>query len=399
MSATDWKIISERELDGAEPSGGFIRSYCHIHGGDHQRSLSINEETGFGQCHQCGEKVLVREWNPEAAERIERGLEAIAAGEIKVRDPKYIKVEPRPPKPPRLKDWQKEEVRILREIQAGMERCIDDERAKAYLAQRGTSLLIAKAHHIGYIPATLPAKYKGIEKWCDHIVFPVYHPEHGLQFAARCLKFWTPGMDENEHKALLREKGVDRYRKTHASGWFNFQALEAATCITLVEGVWDALALIEASLRDIVAVVGYSLNVSWLPKSLQHVTLAFDGDEQGIDKAQKARDKLYIKGYEVTISSPPADDMGKDWSERYRRYGRKGLEPLLSLLAPYYLSVCQECGADPGLSPRQMQPIASSAGARWGMNLRQVRAVVHAGTLPTKPTMRAYPTVNSTGMR
>jgi hypothetical protein len=53
MAATDWKVISEQELEDERLSGGWIRSYCPIHGGDNQRSLSINNDTGFGRCHNC----------------------------------------------------------------------------------------------------------------------------------------------------------------------------------------------------------------------------------------------------------------------------------------------------------------------------------------------------------
>src|SRR5437868_6812168 len=90
MSATEWIVISMTELEDERPSGGWIRAYCHIHGGNNQRSLSINGNCGFGQCHRCGAQVLVREINPDAATTIERGHSRISEGSIRVRDPKYI---------------------------------------------------------------------------------------------------------------------------------------------------------------------------------------------------------------------------------------------------------------------------------------------------------------------
>jgi len=342
MSATDWQVISQNDLQGDRLIGGRIRAYCHLHGSDHQRSLSISSDTGFGECHACHEKVLVRELNPEAAMNIENSQAALTEGRIKVHDPKYIKIEPRRPVPTPLEHWQKEELRILREIQAGMERLLNEEQAQAYLAQRGISLQTAKAHHVGYIPATLPTKYEAITKWCDHLVFPVYHPEHGLQFAGRNLYLWQPGMDENEHKKLLElleGKGIRRWRKTHAGGWFNRKSLEGRKDAIFCEGAFDALSLIEAGLPNAIAAVGTELKVEWVPKHLAQIVLAFDGDNSGREKSEKARDELYLRGFDVSICNPPDDDMGKDWSERYRRYGRKGLKPLFSL------SMCQECGA------------------------------------------------------
>lgn len=331
MSASDWKIISTNDLADPITSGEYVRAYCHCHHHERPRSLEINPTSGFGHCFRCDDQVLVREWNRDAAETIERVQSECANGNIKVRDPKYIKTTKRIHKPVFLKKWQQEELVMLRQVQVGMERLLQkDERAKAYIAARGLSLESAKAHHIGYIPATLLPKYKSIEKWRDHIVFPVHHPEYGLQFAGRNLHLWQPGMDENEHKELLaplEEQGILRWRKTHAGGWFNKTALEATSAI-FVEGAFDALALIEAGLTNTLAMIGTSVKAEWVPAHLIRITLAFDGDAAGLEKAKKARDSLYIKGYEVEMSSPPTDEKGTDWSERYRLHNIDGLAPL-----------------------------------------------------------------------
>ena len=55
MIATQTATLSERDLDGMpfEQSGAERRYACTFHGGDHQKSLSINTETGAFICHAC----------------------------------------------------------------------------------------------------------------------------------------------------------------------------------------------------------------------------------------------------------------------------------------------------------------------------------------------------------
>src|SRR5260221_3820590 len=66
------QIISCWELRDPQQRGDYVRAYCHIHGSDHQRSLSINRKTGWGQCFNaaCNARVLVSEWSPRLAERL-----------------------------------------------------------------------------------------------------------------------------------------------------------------------------------------------------------------------------------------------------------------------------------------------------------------------------------------
>ena len=44
------EIVLQSELRSPVDMGERVRAYCHIHGSDHQRSLSINKATGWGHC-------------------------------------------------------------------------------------------------------------------------------------------------------------------------------------------------------------------------------------------------------------------------------------------------------------------------------------------------------------
>ncbi len=51
------EIVLESELRAPMERGAHVRAYCHIHGSDHQRSLSITKATGWGLCWLFGTSV------------------------------------------------------------------------------------------------------------------------------------------------------------------------------------------------------------------------------------------------------------------------------------------------------------------------------------------------------
>jgi hypothetical protein len=64
-------ILARADLDGYDRprrSGGRDRYYCPIHGGDHQRSLSVDAVTGAYMCFSCGARGVLRDYWPERSE-------------------------------------------------------------------------------------------------------------------------------------------------------------------------------------------------------------------------------------------------------------------------------------------------------------------------------------------
>src|SRR5258708_15921077 len=63
------EIILQTELRDPLDAGAHVRAYCHLHGSDHQRSLSIDKATGWGHCFNtsCDATVLVAQGNPVLA--------------------------------------------------------------------------------------------------------------------------------------------------------------------------------------------------------------------------------------------------------------------------------------------------------------------------------------------
>src|SRR6202049_1771167 len=95
--------LSPGDLMQVVESGERLRAMCPIHGGDHQRSLSIDRSTGWGFCHCCHATVLVEAISPTLVFAREGHAlrKSVGAG----RHPAAT-----------TPDWQREEVAALQAI-------------------------------------------------------------------------------------------------------------------------------------------------------------------------------------------------------------------------------------------------------------------------------------------
>lgn len=347
------EIVLESELRSPVDMGERVRAYCHIHGSDHQRSLSISKATGWGHCFNaaCGATVLVVEWNRALAKRLlhshYRGL-MIAGGaaalpeyeppEGGVRYRPYV-VQPMLLPPPRsIPQWQQDELQALRELDGQM-RCalVYTRRARAYLNERGIPLKVALATGVGYLPSDLlngreMRKQRGLlRRWTDRIVFPLNSPD-GRGYIGRSLWHWQPGMNETTHKALLERAGSPkRWIKTCPAGWFSADFEDVPRAVILVEGAFDRLTLLAAGFaaNEIIALVGTAAPLEWLPAQVKTVALALDGDEGGQEASNRLADQLAQAGLRVKMCLLSQDGWGKDWNERWQRMGRKSVAPVV----------------------------------------------------------------------
>lgn len=302
-------------------SRGNRRFHCPIHGGDGY-SLSVVDDgdlAGVGHCHNAGcpgkEQTVVildypgRQNRPGVSSLHERVTRRIESQLVEM-----------PIDPARLK-----EVTTLRSVHDRMIACAGDDRPLSYLAGRGVEL--SEDAGLGYIPET--AK---LGKWRDRLIFPLWSPS-GVGYIGRALWGWQPGMDENEHKRILDEhetKGhTDRRRweKTDPAGWYGPSADQLVETVIIVEGPFDRVALLAGGVEpcECLALVGTALNPEMLPRQVQRVVLAFDGDEAGQKAMESIARALYLAGIKTASAIPPGDGQGKDASERYRRAGVAGL--------------------------------------------------------------------------
>src|SRR5438270_7535764 len=106
------EIVLQSELRSPVDMGERVRAYCHIHGSDHQRSLSINRATGWGHCFNagCQARVLIESWNPTVAARL-RARQGMSLVE------RSRSTSPSPPRQPaRPAAWQCEEIARLTDV-------------------------------------------------------------------------------------------------------------------------------------------------------------------------------------------------------------------------------------------------------------------------------------------
>jgi hypothetical protein len=349
-------IISATDLRDPRGSGSYARAYCHIHGGDHQRSLSISRVTGWGRCFNatCQATVLVAEWNPGAAEKLIHfsGSDSPilphsnAASASFVPHPSQTPSDISPfqqmlllPPQPEIPRWQQDELATLSLLERHLRHSLHTiEGARRYLNARQIPLGLARATGVSYLPGALCARLHGqkrhqMARWSERIIFPLVSPA-GRGYIGRTLHGWQPGMDENQHKALLdANEGQRRWIKTNPAGWFCMEFEELADCIILVEGSFDRLALLQAGFRaqDVVALGGTSAHIDWLPlyaPQVRGVVLALDADQGGHEAARKLAAQCHAVGLAVHICEPISDRQGKDWNERWRKMGRRCLFPL-----------------------------------------------------------------------
>lgn len=300
-------IVSQRDLRSPIQVGDHIRVYCHIHGSDHQRSLSIHRATGWGHCFNaaCNATVLVEEYNPVAAARLS------GRAEVSYRAPLYDNFHAQRSMPPLARQlvllypqretapWQQEEVALLASLDHSLRRGLTHTpKARAYLYRRGIPLETAISTGLGYLPfdrlAHLEAQQRHLlSRWADRIVFPLVSP-HGVGMIGRSLWGWRPDMDESPHKALLEQPDSPRrWIKTNPAGWF-CELDQLAETIVLVEGGFDRLALLSAGFaaREVVALVGTAAPVEWIPGQVKHILLALDGDAGGREGTERLAEQF-----------------------------------------------------------------------------------------------------------
>jgi hypothetical protein len=342
------EIAFESELRSPVTMGEHIRAYCHIHGSDHQRSLSIKKSTGWGHCFNaaCGATVLVAEWNRALANRLlhfdYQGLTSSARSVLR---PPAMELRPKPrvvqpllfPLPKTIPQWQQDELHALHSLDEQMrQELVQSPRARLYLHARGIPFSVAREIGVGYLPPALLCKAEKREqrgvlrRWVDRMIFPL-NSSDGVGYIGRSLWHWQPGMNEIDHKRLLeREAGPKRWIKTNPAGWFGADVEQLPPTIMLVEGAFDRLTLLAAGLpaTDITALVGTTVQVDWLPAQVKTVVLALDEDEGGKEASIRLASQLALADIQVQFCSPSPDTWGKDWNERWRHLGHQSIAPV-----------------------------------------------------------------------
>ncbi len=341
-------LLSQTDLPDTVRQGDWIRAYCPIHGSDHQRSLSINPTNGFGICFCCQTTVLVKEFNPTATatllQRADKGhaFARPCSGALSHRTRPSLSSDSQSPSASGVsKAWQEKELGLLQHLyEQGAMRLARSEawEAQAYLEARAIPVEIAIAAGVGYLETKAAVTYgeKLLERWEDRLLFPLLtfdqqQRQTATGFAGRLLSAWQSCADEQAHKHLLTQRGLKRWLKTFPAGWFWSVPLTSVRIhpLIIVEGPFDRLSLLAAGFdaTEVAALVGTGLGMPLPTQYLSAVLLALDSDPGGEEAAARLHEQLETQHLPCERCFPSLVG-GKDWNERWRRYGADGLDAL-----------------------------------------------------------------------
>lgn len=299
-------------------SGKYLRYYCPIHGGDHQRSLSLDPDTGRFHCFACGAWGYLEEKRQEwIQERKKEGVWRPSEGRTGRRDrvgmDKCIGATEKPVISPSGGPGEPKErpelARVLQELQAALPGSLGEE----YLRRRGIPLELAQACGVGYAaPGKWPHKKNGrpVRQWkWGRLVFPHTNPAgEVVNLYGRAVGSNEKVPKEERHDHLPGPKGI-----------FNARALNSDT-VFICEGVFDALSLMAAGYHDAVAIFGVD-GLRWEWVKAKRVVFCLDQDEAG----ERWRDLAWegvLRGKEAYFLPPAAYGGHKDLNEAWMAAGR-----------------------------------------------------------------------------
>lgn len=265
--------------------GNKLRAYCPVHGGDHQRSLEVDLETGRFFCHNC-ECWGYLDWAREEFAR-ERGLDREAGRGRQGVSPGRSRrvVRPAPPPPP------VEPVRDdLAALSEKFREALPGSLGEKYLEYRGVSLDVAREYGLGYAaPGQWP--HRGRDWRWGRIVAAHTRPDGTLV----SLYGRAVGRDEKVPKQMRHD------HLPGAKGYWNAAALrEGSGPLYICEGVMDALALIASGCERTVAIyAARDWRWHWFPEDVHRLVLAFDADETGVEAREKLAAEARLRGREV----------------------------------------------------------------------------------------------------
>jgi len=322
-TSTGRPILARGDLDAYDPhprrSGGRDRYFCPIHGGDHQRSLSVEPQTGYYTCHSCGAKGTLREHWPDAGGGKRRparapSIEEMGRWELQAR----------------ARADAERARRLAAEIPAGAATFVSalDARSAAlrdpacpgatYLRGRGLDPTLAASLGGGYAaPNMWPSDAQRARHerplGVGRVVYPLVDPLSGRVVSAlgRLCVDLQPTWPEEKRKEFKELK--QRKLTGCPAGIWPYASLAAARehhrPVAFVEGPADVLALRGRSPLawgcEVVALIGTAdvLPMASL-KGVAGVVLALDADEGGARATRKLRVDLALAGIPVE-SVPP----------------------------------------------------------------------------------------------
>ncbi len=299
-------------------AGRYLRFYCPIHGSDHQRSLSLDPETGYFRCFACGAWGYLeekrQEWIQEHKKKaLWRPSEGRTGPKNRVGIGRSIGVEKKAlvglPRASGEPEARSELEKILQELQAALPGSLGEE----YLRRRRIPLELAQAYGVGYAAyGKWPHLAKGrlVRQWrWGRLVFPHTNPAgEVVNLYGRAVGSDAKVPREERHDHLPGAKGV-----------FNAQAL-TGDGVFICEGAFDALSLIAAGYKDACAIFGVN-GLRWEWVQAKWVVFCLDQDAAGGKWRELAWEGV-LRGKEVYFLPSSVYEGYKDLNEVWMATGK-----------------------------------------------------------------------------
>lgn len=302
------ETLSETELGRCRPvrgeGGRSWRAFCPFHGGDKQRSLRVDIESGRFQCFACGVWGYL-----ESARREFQSSKFLSRGPATgnwVTKPSKRSSLPSRTKASCPTEVDPELARWLEEYQASL----PGSPGSDYLEERCIPLALAQKLGVGYAKPGRWA-HRGSEGGpvrdyeFGRLVFPHTDPESRLvNLYGRALGDRAPKALRHDHLAGLK-------------GYFHAAALAGIGPVYICEGPFDALSLMAASPGlEAVAIFGVR-GWRWHWARAKTYVLALDADPAGQTAWRELARQLVLRGKQVAYLPPESYGGAKDLNEAW----------------------------------------------------------------------------------
>lgn len=297
------ELESYKGQGSGKRTGKYLRYYCPIHGGDHQRSLQVNPETGHFQCFACGAWGYLEENKQKWIEEEKRKRGYSGGGK---RYKKHFEPLPKPKKqakpviiPGLLETLKSYQYRLTGSI------------GEKYLSKRGIPLEIAQKFGVGYSPGNCfrPGKIEKDWKW-GRVIFPHTNP------GGEVISFYGRAVGEYEKLSAKLKKYWKSKKHRHlpgVKGVFNARALSEDT-VFIGEGVFDSLSLIMAGYKNSCSIFGVN-GLRWEWVKAWRIVFCLDNDSTGLKGIQELCWEGKLRGKDIYFLSKEVYQGYKDLNE------------------------------------------------------------------------------------
>ncbi len=295
--------LTSEQLERCRPvpgeGGRALRAYCPFHGGDRQRSLRVNLETGHFKCFACGAWGYADELRAHAS--AVRAVALQGAQKAAQGMPTYSmrSMPPRKSPEPTRDD--------LDQVLAGYQEALPSSWGEEYLRRRRIPLEVAQAYGVGYAPPSKWIHKARDWKW-GRLVIPHSDPAGRLvNLYGRAVGTDDKVPKEKRHDHLPGDKAI-----------FNAAVLaEDSGPLFVCEGPFDALSLIAAGYPRTVAIFGLNgWRWEWA-REVHEFVLALDADAAGQESWRALARQACLRGKAVRFLPPQSYRGCKDINEAW----------------------------------------------------------------------------------